>query len=157
MFISYGAHSDTFLLLEYGFITGKNKNNFVDVSTDEIFYPLEISVNNRAEICKQSVLYGCSSGYGLNDDGITWSTIRIIGITFFIINKLKIEDYIYNSLQTWPEPIISWSTQRIEHILTKKIKTFKTSRDKIRENILRDFLEDQIAVMIHCKKTKNWD
>ena len=34
VYISYGQHSDTFLLMEYGFVIGQeNRHNFVEIET----------------------------------------------------------------------------------------------------------------------------
>jgi len=156
VYISYGSHSDTFLLIEYGFIARNNENNFVDFTLDDIFESLSLSEENKKSIRSKSVNFGCSSGFGLNFDGLTWSTVRFCAITF-IPSRDCLEQFIYKSLNLWPEQIQSWTNQRIEEILNKKIKIFKKSREKIGEPILRDYLEDQINMMTHSFNLKLWE
>lgn len=87
VFISYGQHSDTFLMIEYGFIIGNtNKLNFVDFVPANIIASMnKPNVSKRAKMDGDGIMrkareFGCSDGLGIDSAGPTWSLIRFVAV-----------------------------------------------------------------------------
>ena len=99
VFISYGAHSDTFLMLEYGFVTGNsNKLNFVDFEAKNLLKNGKSSqkrqkLDENEVLCRAKKL-GCSEGLGVDSTGPTWSLIRFVAI----LCLGDVEEFIYENL-----------------------------------------------------------
>jgi len=155
VYISYGQHSDTFLLIEYGFVIGQeNHHNFVEIETDAIIKSKLISMNARQSILAQAAHCGCDSGFGIMNDGsLTWSLIRICGLASGVtINT------IYDSLSDWPMKSKSSTIELLIEILERKMKEFERSREKIEDQTVRSFLTNQIDLIDRSLKlTDLWE
>jgi len=155
VYISYGQHSDTFLLIEYGFVIGQeNDHNFVEIETDAIITSKVIPVNERQTILTQAAHFGCDSGFGIMNDGsLTWSLIRICGLASGVT-----EHAIYDSLSDWPMKSKTSTTELLIEILARKKKEFERSREKIEEQTVRSFLTNQIDLIDRSLKlTDLWE
>lgn len=144
VYISYGQHSDTFLLIEYGFVIGQeNHNNFVEIEKDAIMKSNIIPMNKKASILSQAAHFGCDSGFGIMSDGsLTWSLVRICGLASGVTDNA-----IYDSLFDWPMKSKSSTTELLIEILERQKREFERSREKIDEQTVQSFLTNQIDLI----------
>ena len=122
--------------------------------SDAIITSKTIPINERQSILTQAGHFGCDSGFGIMNDGsLTWSLIRICGLTSGVT-----ENAIYNSLSDWPMKSKSSTIKLLIEILERKKKEFERSREKIEEQTVRSFLTNQIDLIDRSLKlTDLWE
>ena len=172
VFISYGQHSDTFLMIEYGFIIGNtNKLNFVDfVPTDIVDNINQQNNPKRVKMDSDGIMrkvreIGCSDGLGVDSTGPTWSLIRFVAVVClgdvsgFVYDNfsefLKVSFFeTYFTLDSWPADKRSKVKEELKSFLRQKIKDFEQCTV---EGVLSSFLTDQIELMNACINEDNWE
>jgi len=92
-FICYGKHSNTKLLLEYGFFLGsQNKNEHISISTNEIIAFLLTIIKDITQYeCKLNILRKnqLDSHLAISDSGMSWNLRAAFYILLLDATKLK--------------------------------------------------------------------
>lgn len=161
VFISYGQHSDTFLLVEYGFIIGgTNVLNFVDFLSVDIIQHVALSASSkraRVDVAMVAREYGFDSGLGVDHNGPTWSLVRFVASV--CLSRDQFVRCVYDSFDEWDEDARSVVAEQMEALLNRKIMVFNAAKRACScEPVLVRFLSDQISLLSGCKliETKEW-
>ena len=140
VFISYGKHSDSFLLIEYGFVLGENELNTVPFSFLDVFGPENADV---AECQTKCLNVGCSEGFAVSSTGVTWSLIRacLLAITddFHLI--------VFEEVSVWPSRLRCATFEKMTMIVERKIAEFSKIVLRFKTPTLSKFYSAQIKLL----------
>ena len=149
VFISYGQHSDTFLLIEYGFVIGStNRLNYVDFLPIDIIDHVSTGAGaKRAKVDVASVAkeYGCDSGLGVDCNGPTWSLVRFVACASLSRGQLK--RCVYETFDEWPDDVRAVVVEQMMVVLKAKMNVFNAAKTELEEPVLVCFLQDQLDLL----------
>lgn len=166
VFLNYGAHSNDFLLNEYGFVLKENYWNFIDIS-EQIIKLLHGKVSNLDEqrnliqFLKENEYW---NDYTLNKDGISYRTLIVLSLIVTkdfdrvakFMNGYISEDFFFpkikETLQNLLKEVLFDSIKKINDLE----KLFKNTNDVVISLCCRNIImiyKDYIGILqVHINK-----
>jgi len=158
LFISYGEHPDVFLLLEYGFIIGRNLEQkalfvlmtFKGNSNPHNLIELTNTTVLRDPVTKKMAIdFGCGDGHAISLQGASWSLLRSLHL---IILDSWNDPIVYEDFHKWPKSDQCLVLNELGKVVHFERKKFVKISETIKNQVLKQYYYNQIDLLDQFKE-----